>query len=200
MTVRIKRHWFKDWGERSAQDSATAMAATIWKASVHGLQTTRKAKFTVDVGMPYIGVLSEFLAFLITAADRIAYRHDEGEWRHSFTTTLVTRLAEIYQENLDHLIGPVPNSEYKRRFIELVNERMGEYAEFEYEEDGPDFSFRRYFGSRVEAMLPDPDDRRWALDQIMMVQAPEAVELVDRAMRGLLGIDPKPRRRAAGGE
>jgi hypothetical protein len=198
MNVRIKRHWFKEETDRCPADAATAMAAAIWKTSVHGLQSIRKARFAVDVGLPFIGVLSEFLAFLATVTDRIAYRHAEGEWRQAFTTALATRLAEIYQENLDYLIGP---GEYRRRFIDLVNARMGEYAEFDYGDDGPDFGFRRYFGSLVEAMLPDPEDRRWALDQIMSVQAPEAVEVVERGIRGLLGIDPKARRRAAlGGE
>lgn len=199
MTVRIKRHWFRDEGERGPADAASAMAAAIWKTSVHGLQAVRKARFAVEVGMPFVGVLAEFLAFLITAADRIAYRHDDGDWRRAFTTALATRLAEIYQDNLDYLVGSAGDGEQKRRFIDLVNARMGEYAEFEYAEDGPDFGFRRYFGSRIEAMLGDPDDRRWVLDQIMSVQAPEAVEVVERGLRGLLGIDPKPRRRAAAG-
>lgn len=200
MSVRIKRHWFREDGERGPADCASAMAAAVWKASVHGIASVRKARFAVSVGLPFIGVLSEFLAFLIAAADRIAYRHDPGPWRQDFTTALVRRLAGIYQENLEHLAGADAGGEHQRRFIDLVNERMAEYADFDYGQDGPDFAFRRYFGSRVESMLPDPEDRRWALDQIMSIQAPEAVEVVERGMRGLLGIDPKPRRRSAGGD
>ena len=201
MSLRIKRHWFKEGGERRPQDSASVMAATIWKTSTHGLESVRKAKFAVDVGAPFIAVLTEFLVFLVAAADRIAYRHDTGEWRQAFTIALATRLAEIYQENLDYLIGADTEIGHKRRFIDLLNQRMGEYADCEYGEQGPDFAFQRYFGSCVEAVLSDVEDRRWALDQIMTVQAPEAIEVVERGMRGILGIDPKPRRRdSAGGE
>ena len=199
MTVRIKRHWFREGAERSPSDAASATAAAVWKAAVHGLKSVREAKFAVDVGTPYIGVLTEFLVFLVAAADRIAYRHDTGEWRVAFTTALAKRLADIYQENLDHLVGPLADGGHRRHFIELLNERMAEYAEFDYGDDGPDFGFRRYFGSRIEVVLPDADDRRWVLDAIMSIQAPEAVEVVERGLRGLLGIDPKPRHHAVGG-
>jgi hypothetical protein len=199
MSIRIKRHWFKEGAERDAAASATVIATAIWKTAMNGLQTVRKARFAVDIGAPYIAVLAEFVTFLVAAADRIAYRHDQGEWRQEFTAALAKRLAEIYQDNLEHLFGPDPAGGYRRAFIELINTRMGEYADCDYTEAGPDFAFLRYFASCVESLLSDPDDRRWALDQIMTVQAPEAIETVERGMRGILGIDPKPRRQAIGG-
>jgi hypothetical protein len=202
MSVRIKRHWFKEGGERKPRDSATAIAVVIWKASTNGLQTLRKAKFEVDVGAPFLALLAEFLVLLTAAADRIAYRHDPGEWRQAFTVALVTRLSEIYQENLEQLVGPEATDAtggYRRRFVGLVNTRMAEYAEFDYGEDGPAFGFLRFFGSCAESVMTDADDRRWALDQMMTVQAPEALEIVERGMRGMLGIDPKPKRHAVGG-
>jgi hypothetical protein len=75
---------------------------------------------------------------------------------------------------------------------------MAEYADFGYAEDGPEFGFLRYFGTCIEEALPDPADRRWVLDQIMATQAPEAIESVERGMRGVLGLDPKPPRRVEG--
>lgn len=199
MSVRIKRHWFKEEVERGPADTASATAVAVWKAAVHGIQSVRRAKFAVEVGSPYIGVLTEFLVFLASSADRIAYRHDPGLWRQAFTTALALRLADIYQENLDHLVGPRPEGGHRRHFIDLLNCRMAEYAEFDYGNDGPDFGFQRYFGSCVEAVLADPEDRRWILDSIMSIQAPAAVEVVERGLRGLLGSDPKPRRPAVGG-
>jgi len=199
MSLRIKRHWFKEDTARDAKASASAVAATVWKASVHGMQNVRKARFTVDVGAPYIAMLDEFLTFLVAVADRIAYRHDQGAWREAFTVALATRLADIYDENLDHLMGPDPELGHKRRFIDLLNLRMAECAGLDYTEHGPNADFLRQFGYRISGVLADEADRRWALDQMMSVQAPEALESLESAMRGVLGIDPKPRRRAAGG-
>jgi hypothetical protein len=199
MSLRIKRHWFREGAARDASASASVIAATVWKASVYGMQNVRKARFTVDVGAPYVAMLDEFLTFQVVAADRVAYRHDDGEWREAFTVALATRLAEIYQENLDHLLGEAPAGGHKRRFIDLLNERMAEFSTLGYEEHAPNAGFLRQFGYRVGDVLTDADDRRWALDQMMSVQAPEALESLESAMRGVLGIDPKPRRRAAGG-
>jgi hypothetical protein len=212
VTVRIKRHWFEDGRERSPEEKASVVAVAAWKCATHGLQGLRKAKFSVDVGVPFIRVLAEFLAFLVTAADRMAWLHgltaDDGSegagWREAFLNALARRVADLYRENLDQLIGPDESRAggHATNFIDLLNRRMAEFAEFDYTEDGPDFGFMRYFGSCIEAALPDPADRRWVLDQIMATQAPEAIETVESAMRGVLGLDPKParRREAASGE
>ena len=104
---------------------------------------------------------------------------------------LARRLATIYQENLDQLIGPLsaaadsPARNHADVFIDLLNRRMAEYAEFDYDESGPEFAFLRYFGNCVAAALPDSPDQRWVLDQIMASQAPEAIEIVERGMRGV---------------
>lgn len=207
MAVRIKTHWFQEGRERGPSQQASVMAAAIWKTAVNGLNGLRKAKFAVDVGPPYIAVLTEFVLFLAAVADRIAYLSAERDaktdagWREAFTVALARRLADIYRDNLENLVGPwhpagrfgtlvepAPGG-YAQYFIALLNERMAEYADFDYADDGPAFAFTRYFGSCIEEALPDVEDRKWALDQIMAVQAPEAIEIVARGMRGILG-DP----------
>lgn len=212
MSVRIKKHWYQDGRERSPEEKATVAAVAIWKCARHGLQGLRKARFDIDVGAPFISVLGEFLAFLVTTADRIAYLHvvsaddgeasdrqDAAEWRSRFTIAMARRVAGLYQENLEELIGTgeTPNA-HADRLIALINQRMADFAEFEYGLAGPDFGFLRLFGTFIEAALPDDGNRRWVLDQVMATQAPEAIETVDGAMRAVLGLDPKPQRRRDG--
>lgn len=228
MAIRIKRHWFQDGRERLPEEQATVIAVAIWKSATHGLQGLRKAKFSVDVGVPFLRVLAEFVVFLVTVADRMAYLHtrpeanpdaasdanpiasddvEEKSWREAFTVGLARRLAVIYQENLDQLVGPLSElssldssdaKDHAAVFIALLNRRMAEYADFNYDENGPEFAFLRYFGNCIEAALPDPADQRWVLDQIMASQAPEAIEHVERGMRGVLGLDPKPQKKREG--
>ena len=42
-----------------------------------------------------------------------------------------------------------------------------------------------------------PEDRTWAISQVIEVQAPEAAETLVRAMAGLLDMTPRTRRRSA---
>jgi hypothetical protein len=212
MAVRLKTHWFQEGRERGPEQQASVIAAAIWKTAIHGLDGLRKAKYTVDVGAPYLSVLTEFLLFLATAADRWAYLAGEreerfaGDWRVGFTTALAKRLGDIYRENMEHLVGPFVGGErfgtlavprpdgYAQHFIALLNERMAEYADFGFADEGPEFAFMRYFGSCIEECLPDAEDRKWVLDQVISVQAPEALKIVGRGMRGVLGADDEPRR------
>lgn len=216
MAVRIKTHWFQEGRNRGPEQQASVIAAAIWKTGIHGIEGLRKAKFAVDVGSPYLAVLTEFLMFLGTSADRWAYlAAQEGgdfddEWRQGFTVAMARRLADIYRDNMENLVGPfragiqfgtlaVPNpASYAEFFIALLNERMAEYGDFEFGSSGPDFAFMRYFGSCIEEVLPDAEDRKWVLDQVMTVQAPEALEIVSRGMRGILGHEEGAPRRSRG--
>jgi hypothetical protein len=91
--------------------------------------------------------------------------------------------------------------EYKGNFIERLNQRAGEYAECEYGSDGPSFSFMRYLAHCMVDVV-DERDKNWVIDQMMAVEAPQAVEMVEKAMRGLLGSSSgqnpaEPKRRPA---
>ena len=37
----------------------------------------------------------------------------------------------------------------------------------------------------------DEQDKAWVIDQLMAIEAPEAVEMVEKAMRGFLHTEPK---------
>ncbi|WP_372529278.1 hypothetical protein, partial [Piscinibacter sp.] len=69
-----------------------------------------------------------------------------------------------------------------------------DYAYFGYGADGPDFAFTRYLGSRVSALMLRKD-KTWALDQIMAIEAPEAVATLQSAMQGVFSTEPRPARR-----
>ena len=58
----------------------------------------------------------------------------------------------------------------------------------------------RYLGRRLEPALPEKD-RRWVLDQVMAVEAPEAVAMVQRSLRDLFDPSaPRARRSSTTGE
>jgi len=147
--VRIKSHWFKDDKPRSAQQLAGAAAFIVWRVAQNALKRMRVARFDIDPGPQYFAFSSEFLVFLVQIADRIAYQRLEASERVAFTTTLATRLGEILEDNQTDLLGPPGEVGYRRRFISLFNECSPDYAEFRYDDSGPDFAFLRYLGNRL---------------------------------------------------
>ena len=184
--MRVKSKWFKSEREKNPQEIAGAMAFIIWRIGQNALKNTRKADFDVAVGEQYFAFLSEFLIFLVQVADRIAYGRLSGEARIAFTTALAQRVAEILAENRSELLGGEVSG-HKGNFIGQLNLRAGEYAECEYGSDGPSFSFLRYLAHCMLDIV-DERDKKWVIDQMMEIEAPEAVAMVEKAMQDLLEV------------
>lgn len=192
--MRIKSHWFKSGREKTPQEIADALAFVIWRIADNALKNTRKANFEIAIGPQYFFFLVEFLVFLIQVADRIAYRQLPAEARFALTSTLANRVAETLAENQSRLMGG-SIGDHKQRFIDRLNQRAGEYADFNYGSDGPEFAFTRYLAYCMREVM-DEKDVEWVIDQMMSIAAPEAVDMVERTMRDLFETEPRqPRTR-----
>ena len=101
------------------------------------------------------------------------------------------------QENEETLLGAPPAGQpsHFERFIELFNELSDHYADFGFDAKGPDFAFVRYLGHRVERLMPQKD-QRWVIDQMMAIEVPEALEILQSSMNGVLATEPRPPRGA----
>jgi len=203
--LRIKSHWFKAGSARTPEQQAGAMAFIVWRTAHQMLKRMRGAEFHIDAGAPYFVFLREVLVFLIAVVDRIAHARLDAAARLAFTTALVQHVATTLADNEAELLGPRSDeAPYRDTFIDLVNEVTNHYADFGADPRAdasvvgfaPDFGFVRYLGSRLEPTLP-LQDRRWVLDQVMASEAPDAVDVVQRAMHDLLSTEPRARRRAA---
>ena len=196
--MRIKSNWFKPGREHTPQELAGAVAFVVWRIADNALKNTRKADFDVAVGPQYFAFLHEFLIFLIQVADRIAYRRLPAEGRAIFTGTLANRVAETLAENQSRLLGGTA-ADHKQSFIGQLNQRADGYADFDYGDDGPSFTFTRYLAYCMDDVM-DEKDSGWIIDQMISYEAPEAVQMVEKTLRGLHEAEPrKPRRRIATG-
>jgi hypothetical protein len=187
--MRIKSQWFKSDREKTPQEIAGAMAFTTWRIADNALKNTRRANFEIAIGPQYFSFLTEFLVFLIQVADRIAHRRLSAESRFAFTSTLANRVAETLAENQSRLMGS-SIAEHKQQFIDKLNQRAGEYADFKYSENGPEFAFTRYLAFCMREIM-DEKDVEWVIDQMMSIEAPEAVEMVEKSMKNLLETEPR---------
>jgi len=203
LAIRIRSRFHKGAGERSMPELASVIAMLGWKLSQEAIRRMRAAQFDIDIGRQYFDFVCEFLAFMLHAADRIAYRALDADKRLAFTTALALKLAEVVEENRDMLIAEPEPGRSRSHFIALANERGADYADFSYDEkQGPDFGFRRFFGSRLLEIVPEKD-HSWVIDQIMEIEAPEAIKALESTLAGLFappGEERRPRRERNVGE
>lgn len=195
--MRIKAQWFKPDQPRTPARNASAVAFIAWRTSIDALQRLRRAGFAIDPGPGYFGIVRELLVFLVVGADRIAYARLSAPDREEFTGALVRRVGEILRDNEADLLGAAPGAaDYAALFVDQFNTLAQHYADFGWSDDaeGPDFGFLRYFGSRLEPLLP-PADRPWVMDQVMAAEAPDAAATLRRAMDGVLSTAPRQQRR-----
>lgn len=205
--MRIKSHWARTDKEKTPQEIGGALAFISWKIGDHALKNTRQADFDIAIGRQYFDFLSEFLIFLVLVADRMVYLQCDADTRAGITSSLANRLGEHLSENQSRLMGDdfsdyQPNltaiAAHKQRFLDQLNLRAGEYAEFHYDENGPEFAFTRYLAFCLRPVM-DRKDADWICDQMMATIAPEAIQMVEKTVRDLLSREPRParQRRAA---
>jgi len=203
LAIRIRSRFHRGGRERTAAELASVIAMVAWKLSQDAIRSMRAAQFDIDIGRQYFDFVCEYLAFMLHAADRIAYRALAADKRTAFTTALALKLAEVVEDNRGMLIAEPEPGRCRRHFIDLANERGADYADFAYDEkDGPDFGFRRFFGSRLLEIVPEKD-HAWVIDQIMEIEAPEAVKALESTLAGLFappGEARRPRREGTIGE
>lgn len=202
--MRIKSNWAKTDKEKTPQEIGGALAFVLWKIGDHELQATRKAGFEIEIGPQYFAFLSEFLIFLVMVADRVVYLNAAPDTRIAITSYLANRLGEHLSENKSRLLGDdfsdyEPNlaaiAAYKQRFLDQLNLRAGEYAEFHYDQHGPDFAFTRYLGFCLRPVMQGRDIE-WVVQQMMDITAPDAIKMVDKTAKDLLGLGTARPRRA----
>jgi hypothetical protein len=193
--IRVKSTWFRPGRPKSPEEMAGALAFVSWRVAQNMLKSMRKADFDIDPGPQYFDFLAEALAFAIQVGWRLVYaRYDEPE-RVAFMTTLANRTGEELAENRSRLLGDGEPAAIKARFVEFLNGRIGEYAEFDFGPAGPDFAFLRYFATLVSELMPEKD-KRWTWDQVMAIEGPEAAATIAKSVAGL--FDNAPGRRSRG--
>jgi len=198
LAVRIRSHFHKP-GQRTPAALASVAGLLSWKLALDAIKRMRDAGYDIDIGGPYFDFVCEYLVFMALAADRIAYRSLPGDGRAAFTTALAKRLAEVMEDN-SHMLPPgVPAGQIHRHFLDLFNRRSGEYAEFDYDESGPDFGFKRFFAACLREVLPEKD-RLWVVDQIMEIESPQALAGLEKTLAGIFSGEGPPRRRGHGGD
>ena len=187
MAIRIKSRWHhSDRNEaqrKTFADSAGALAFIVWRLSVEHAREIHREGFDYASDRERVRVISEYCAFAVQLVDRLAHGRIDDEARSVLVTALGRRLADMMQDNLLDIAGP---GEYRAPFVEMLNERLDDYARFEFDAAEPGFEALRYFGDRVMRTMGVSQTNRWVMDHIMAISAPELFEKVSTSVNNLL--------------
>ena len=180
--MRVKSRWSKRGKTHSVEDLAGALAFIIWRIATNGVLSMENAGFQTETQTQRLDIIAEFLALAIHVADRMTIDRFDEEQRMRFMTELAQKCAKHMEDNKRDVIGA---GEYRQAFIELLNQRMADYAEFGYsEEEGPSFGMKRFFGDQVKPCFKG-DDQKWASSQVMDIEVPEIMTHLKRATPNL---------------
>lgn len=187
MAIRIKSTWHQSKrnkpSHKTLDDHAGALAFIIWRVSLEGAKKLHGEGFNYLSDRERVGVISEFVAFLVHSADRLAYEQLDDEDRARFINGLGQRLADQVQDNLADIAGP---GDYRPPFIRMLNERLSDYAKLSFRNSEPGYDFLRYFGAQVLKIMGEDQTNRWVIDQIMDVEAPDVFNKLKSSMGNLL--------------
>jgi hypothetical protein len=181
--VRVKSRWRQTDKPKTLEDVAGALAFIAWQIASNGAQNMQSSGWEVHSAAQRLDVIAEFLAFLIQAADRLAYSRMPDEERQRFMHALARHVVDTMEDNQIDILGP---GDYRAAFVAKLNQRLEDYSEYGFtEQDGPDYTFLRYFGHSVSNVMGERD-RPWAHAQVIDIEAPEALGTLKKAMQDLL--------------
>ncbi len=183
--MRIAHKWHKE-DKHEIGELAGSLAYNCWKFSLKAVRNLQDEKFHFTSKAQGLEVMTEILIFLLQVTDRLLYDSMEPEMRAQFIGAMAYRLLDIVLDNYEDLPEQGPE---RTDLVGLINGRGSDYAEFSYGDDGPSYPFLRYLGDRVGLIMGDDQDNRWVIDQIMEIEAPEAIGTLKKSIEGLVGVE-----------
>ncbi|MFZ5472726.1 MAG: hypothetical protein ACOZBV_02205, partial [Pseudomonadota bacterium] len=77
-----------------------------------------------------------------------------------------------------------PDYDYQAGYIDLLNRRMADYAEFEFPADKASFQALRFLSLMVREVM-EKSDQTWIQDQLMDIEVPEMLGTLKKQVDGL---------------
>jgi hypothetical protein len=182
MALRIKSHWLNQDRGRSLPEIATALAFIAWRIGLDKAITLHCERFVYTNDEQRLAVIQEYLVFLIQVADRLAHGNLSDDDRRVLITEFAKTLVAHVQDNSQDLLGP---GDYGSHFIGRLNERSGEYAEFQFTDQGPSYALLRHLGHEIQTLMGRGQENRWVIDQVMEKDGWDAYKTFIKAFRDL---------------
>lgn len=184
MKIRVKSRWNKQDRERTAEDTGSVLGFNLWRIAGANVLHMENEGFQTDTYNQRLDVIAELVSFFVHVVDRMtAEKEYSEEERSDLITALALNLAKTMHDNRIDVNDE--KADFKAQFVQLMNERMAEYAGFAYDEGEPGFQMRRRCGEHVTAVM-GAKDNKWVTDQVMDIEIPDALKTFKKVARNLV--------------
>ena len=194
MPIRVKTIWFKKDGERSAEEIASRRRHHHLARCRQGRRQPRPrklrhhhtgARLQADCRIPRLSGALLRPHGLCHAIAGAAHRGPAGGLQPAGRSD--------GREHHQRRRQADANRNFKAEFIDFLNRRFADYAEFEFpDDDKASFPALRFLGLQIRDEMGD-NDKTWIMDQIMDIEMPEMMGTVRKSFKGLLSDAPVKR-------
>lgn len=183
MKIRVKSKWNKKDKERTPEEIGSALAFNLWRIAGANVLHIENEGFQTDTQHQRLDVIAELLAFFVHIVDRMVSEKEYTEQgRSDLITAIALSLAKTMHDNRRDI---ETEGDFQEGFVNLLNERMAEYAGFSFEDGEPGFQLRRRCGDYVTDVMGEVD-KKWVTTQIMDIEIPDALKTFKKVARSLL--------------
>jgi hypothetical protein len=180
--VRIRSRWKNKGRARTIEENAGALAFIEWRIAGQTLLNLENEGFQTDTQMQRLDVLQELSAFLIHVTDRLVHGDLDEQQRQKFIVALALKMADTYHDNRVDAEGR--GQDFRPGFIDILNQRLADYAAFSFDNGEPGYAFKRYLGECVTNTMGERD-RKWISDQVMEIEIPEMLKTLKKGLKDL---------------
>lgn len=192
MALRIKSQWHQsdrnDVNTKGLEENAGALAFIAWRIALDRAKNLHGEDYLFNDDMQRIAVICEYLAYEVAIIDRLVFDRISYQEREVLMNALGQRVGDHVQDNAQDLFGP---QDYKSGFIDNMNERLNDFAEYAFGDGGPSYSFDHYLGKRVQKLMGVDQTNKWSMDQAMEIDAPETYKRIRKAVDDLFLTMPE---------
>ncbi len=183
MALRMRTKWHTR-GPKSIEDRAGVVGFNIWKIANETWKHMEKEGFRLGADRQLTALITEMVAFQMQVTDRLVYGQLPEDERVRFMNALGQHLARTFQSNALDMFGP---GDHTGPFIATLNARLADYTEFEFESYSPSYAMLRYLGEKMAEAMAGTDSK-WVIEQVIDIEAPEALPRLKKLVHETLGI------------
>lgn len=180
--MRVKSHWNVKGKERPLEEIAGALGFIEWRIAGNTVLSLENEGFETSTNLQRLDIFQELAAFLIHVTDRLVHDRFQDQDRQKFIVALALKMADYYHDNRVDAEGR--GQDFRQPFIDTLNARMADYAEFSFDDGEPGYAFRRYLGEAVTQVM-GPRDSKWITDQVMDIEVPKMLKPLKKGLRDL---------------